>query len=64
MQKFYKTFIVFIEKNYTSNKIKYGWDSKNKEGYNDLSLLENLIVTNDISNNLAYLITIRKIFLK
>tara|TARA_B100000963_G_scaffold357243_1_gene378948 strand:- start:1983 stop:2675 length:693 start_codon:yes stop_codon:yes gene_type:complete len=49
MQKFYKTFIVFIEKNYTSNKIKYGWDSKNKEGYNDLSLLENLIVTNDIS---------------
>ena len=33
----------FIEKNYTSDKIKYGWDYENKEGYNDLSLLEKLV---------------------
>lgn len=48
MKKFSDTEITFIEKNYTSKKIKYGWDGENKEGYNDLSLLENLIITNDI----------------
>ena len=47
-EKISDTEITFIEKNYTSKKIKYGWDGENKEGYNDLSLLENLIITNDI----------------
>ncbi len=48
MKKFSETDITFIEKNYTSKKIKYGWDHKNKEGYNDLFLLEKLIIANDI----------------
>ena len=49
MKKFNDTNITFIEKNYMSDKIKYGWDNENKEGYNDLSLLEDLICSNDIS---------------
>ena len=48
MGKFNETNITFIEKDYLSKKIKYGWDDENKEGYNDLSLLENLIMMNDI----------------
>lgn len=49
MKKFNDTKITFIEKNYVSNKIRYGWDNLNKEGYNDLSLLEKLINLNNIS---------------
>ncbi len=41
----------FIEKNYISKKIKYGWDDKNLEGYNNLSLMRNLISGNGISNS-------------
>ena len=41
----------FIEKNYISKKIKYGWDDKNLEGYNNLSLMRNLITDNGISNS-------------
>ncbi len=48
MKKFNETKITFIEKNYISKKIKYGWDDENREGYNDLSLLKNLIIMNDI----------------
>lgn len=48
MKKFNETKITFIEKDYISNKIKYGWDDENREGYNDLSLLKNLIIMNDI----------------
>jgi len=51
MKKFNGTNVTFIEKDYISKKIKYGWDDKNKEGYNDLSLLENLIMMNDIPKN-------------
>ena len=36
----------FIEKNYISKKIIYGWDSKNNEGYNNLKLL-NIFLTNN-----------------
>ena len=49
MKKFNETKITFIEKDYISKKIKYGWDDENREGYNDLSLLENLILMNDIT---------------
>ena len=35
MKKFIETNITFIEKNYMSDKIKYGWDNENKEGYNE-----------------------------
>ena len=41
----------FIEKNYISKKIKYGWDDKNLEGYNNLSLMRNLISGNGISDS-------------
>ncbi len=51
LKKFNETDITFFEKNYISSKIKYGWDNENKEGYNDLSLLENLITMNEISSN-------------
>ena len=51
LKKFNETNITFFEKNYTSNKIKYGWDDENKEGYNDLSSLKNLITMNEISSN-------------
>ena len=39
----------FIEKNYVSTKVKYGWDSKNSEAYNDLSLLKNFLVDNKLN---------------
>ena len=29
----------FIEKNYVSKKVKYGWDPENNEGYNNISKL-------------------------
>ena len=51
LKKFNETDITFFEKNYISSKIKYGWDTENKEGYNDLSLLENLIIMNQISSD-------------
>ncbi len=38
----------FIEKNYVSSKIKYGWDNLNQEGYNDLNQLRNFLKTNNI----------------
>ena len=39
----------FIEKNYTSKKVKYGWDKNNEEAYNDLGLLRNFLLDNSIS---------------
>ena len=41
--------VSFIEKNYISNKIKYGWDNLNREGYNDLTHLNNFLNNNEIS---------------
>ena len=38
LKKFPNTKIDLIEKNYISDKIKYGWDNNNQEGYNNLSL--------------------------
>lgn len=51
MKKFNQSNITFIEKDYISKKIKYGWDDKNFEGYNNLSLMENLFSDNGISNS-------------
>ena len=36
----------FIEKNYVSKKVKYGWDDKNLEAYNDLSLVKDFLLQN------------------
>tara|TARA_B100000886_G_scaffold338545_1_gene301615 strand:- start:423 stop:1115 length:693 start_codon:yes stop_codon:yes gene_type:complete len=41
--------VSFIEKNYVSDKIKYGWDNSNKEGYNDLNQLDYFLKNNEIS---------------
>ena len=36
----------FIEKNYVSKKIIYGWDNKNLEAYNNLLLVKNFLIEN------------------
>ncbi len=36
----------FIEKNYVSKKVKYGWDPENNEGYNNLNLLKDFLILN------------------
>ena len=41
----------FIEKNYISKKVRYGWDYLNKEAYNDLNLLNNFLISNNLSPN-------------
>ena len=51
LKKFPKTKIDLIEKNYISNKIKYGWDYKNNEAYNNLSITEEFFEINGISRN-------------
>jgi len=45
-QKFDVNFFYFIERNYVSKKVKYGWDNKNTEAYNDLSLQKNFLIKN------------------
>ncbi len=37
-------FFYFIEKNYVSKKVKYGWDDKNLEAYNNLQLVEKFLL--------------------
>ena len=44
-------FFTIIKKNYISKKIIYGWDTKNKEGYNDLKLLQTFIEDNGMKDN-------------
>ena len=51
LKKFPNTKIDFIEKNYISDKIKYGWDNNNQEGYNNLSITENFFYLNGINNS-------------
>ena len=41
--------VSFIEKDYVSDKIKYGWDNLNREGYNDLNQLNYFLKKNEIS---------------
>ena len=41
--------VSFIEKDYISDKIKYGWDNLNKEGYNDLKQLAEFLKHNGVS---------------
>lgn len=40
-----------IEKNYTSQKVIYGWDSSNSEAYNNLKLLELFLLKNGMNKN-------------
>ena len=45
------SFFTIVEKNYVSKKVVYGWDTKNKEGYNDLKLLKSFLEDNGMKNN-------------
>ena len=40
----------FIEKNYISKKVKYGWDNNNFEAYNNIKLLEKFLIQNGVDN--------------
>ena len=42
------TKVSFIEKNYISKKIIYGWDDSNLEAYNNLNLLEEFLLKNNM----------------
>ena len=42
----------FVEKNYISKKIKYGWDDSNSEAYNSLHLLEKFLTLNSINKEI------------
>ena len=48
LKKFPNTKIDLIEKNYISDKIRYGWDNENQEGYNNLLLTGNFFNLNGI----------------
>jgi len=39
----------FIERNFTSKKVKYGWDNNNNEAYNDLRIQKNFLINNNMS---------------
>lgn len=49
-KRFQPIFIDIIEKNYTSRKVKYGWDEKNEEAYNNLDLLRHFLKNNGDTN--------------
>ena len=49
--KKYNCSFSFIEKNYISKKVVYGWDSINNEGYNDLNLLKSFLLENDMNKD-------------
>ena len=38
----------FIERNFVSKKVKYGWDKDNNEAYNDLTILKNFLIKNKL----------------
>ena len=48
LKNFSDTHFTFIEKNYVSKKIRYGWDNSNKEGYNYLNQLDFFLKSNGI----------------
>ena len=49
-KNFNNKFFSFIEKNYVSKKVKYGWDNKNTEAYNDLNLQKVFLEDNGIDS--------------
>ena len=51
-QRFKNNIYHFIEKNYISKKVKYGWGGmENTEAYNDLSLQKDFLKMNDMDEN-------------
>ena len=55
MNNFKDTRFSFIEKDYISNKIKYGWDNLNQEGYNDLCQLKFFLKNNGVNEKIFYI---------
>ena len=49
-QKYPQNSFDLIEKNYVSKKVKYGWDQKNNEAYNNLELLNYFLTNNGMKN--------------
>ena len=47
-KKFSVKSFTFIERNYVSKKVKYGWDNKNNEAYNDTSIQKNFLIKNPL----------------
>ena len=50
-KNFNNKFFSFIEKNYVSKKIKYGWDNNNNEAYNDLNVQKIFLKENGIDSS-------------
>ena len=50
-KKFNIKSFTFIERNYVSKKVKYGWDNKNNEAYNDISIQENFLIKNGMESS-------------
>jgi len=48
--KYESCIFTFIERDFISKKIRYGWDNQNSEGYNSLKLLEKFLNMNNLSN--------------
>ena len=51
MSKKLDSHVTFIEKNYISKKIKYGWDKMNHEAYNNLNLLKQFLLDNGVKKD-------------
>ena len=49
-KKFSVKSFTFIERNYVSKKVKYGWDNKNNEAYNDISIQKNFLIKNGMES--------------
>ena len=50
-KKFNVKSFTFIERNYVSKKVKYGWDNKNNEAYNDLTVQRNFLTKNGMESS-------------
>ena len=50
-KKFSVKSFTFIERNYVSKKVKYGWDNKNNEAYNDTSIQKNFLIKNGMESS-------------
>jgi hypothetical protein len=50
-KKFSVKSFTFIERNYVSKKVKYAWDNKNNEAYNDTSIQKNFLIKNGMESS-------------
>jgi len=50
-KKFNVKSFTFIERNYVSKKVKYGWDNKNNEAYNKISIQKNFLIKNGMESS-------------